>query len=118
MLNAFWRVAPSLRFKVRRYSALAFPSLRDSSTCGLALAARLRFQSMCRPSIKFQAGRRYAVVHRARYRPQDMGQYEIATVQTTATTAYVNTCDCIAIDIYSSRTAHSRAHAGPFCLEL
>jgi hypothetical protein len=56
---------------------------------------------MCRPSIKFQAGRRYAVVQRARYRPQDMGQYEIATVQTTAATAYVNTCECIAIDIYS-----------------
>lgn len=29
-----------------------------------------------------------------------MGQHDIATVQTTGKTAYVTTCNCIAIDIY------------------
>jgi hypothetical protein len=37
---------------------------------------------------------------RARYRPQVMGQHEIATVQTAGATAYVNTCNFVAIDIY------------------
>jgi hypothetical protein len=30
-----------------------------------------------------------------------MGQHEIAAVQTTGATAFVNTCNFIAIDIYS-----------------